>query len=120
MHKKVTCGDLPLCLLHSLVIRFVVYFSPFRCLHCEVESFELPSSHLLFFSYWGWRFGVMQFYVDTVKQMALRQLVAGSPLRTLCLLIAGQPADVFSTETTADPGLPSAVNVRQQPAQVIY
>ncbi|GLT65838.1 hypothetical protein SLA2020_382430 [Shorea laevis] len=36
-----------------------------------------------------------QFYVDTVKQMALQQLVAGSPLRTLCLLIAGQPAEVF-------------------------
>ncbi|XP_021748628.1 protein transport protein SEC16B homolog isoform X1 [Chenopodium quinoa] len=38
-----------------------------------------------------------QFYGETVKQMALHQLVAGSPLRTLCLLIAGQPAEVFST-----------------------
>ncbi|CAK9173224.1 unnamed protein product [Ilex paraguariensis] len=57
-----------------------------------------------------------QFYVETVKQMALRQLVAGSPLRTLCLLIAGQPADVFSTETTADGGIPRAVNMPQQPA----
>ncbi|KAL4570944.1 hypothetical protein LXL04_026609 [Taraxacum kok-saghyz] len=38
-----------------------------------------------------------QFYVDTVRKMALGQLVAGSPLRTLCLLIAGQPADAFST-----------------------
>ena len=37
----------------------------------------------------------VQFYDDTVKQMALQQLVAGSPLRTLCLLIAGQPAGVF-------------------------
>ncbi|KAH0469337.1 hypothetical protein IEQ34_000895 [Dendrobium chrysotoxum] len=37
-----------------------------------------------------------QFYVDTVKQMALQQFVCGSPLRTLYLLIAGQPADVFS------------------------
>lgn len=60
----------------------------------------------------------MQFYVDTVKQMALRQLVAGTPLRTLCLLIAGQPADVFSTETTADTGINSAGNLSQQPAQV--
>ncbi|CAN1185895.1 Protein transport protein SEC16B homolog [Linum perenne] len=34
-----------------------------------------------------------QFYVDTVKKMALRQLLPGSPLRTLCLLIAGQPAE---------------------------
>ncbi|KAH7549621.1 hypothetical protein JRO89_XS13G0057100 [Xanthoceras sorbifolium] len=58
-----------------------------------------------------------QFYVDTVKQMALRQLVAGSPLRTLCLLIAGQPADVFSTGTMADSGLPGATNMSQQPAQ---
>jgi hypothetical protein len=60
----------------------------------------------------------MQFYVDTVKQMALRQLVAGSPLRTLCLLIAGQPAEVFSSYTTGDPGLPGDVNLHQQPAQV--
>ena len=59
----------------------------------------------------------MQFYVDTVKQMALHQLVAGSPLRTLCLLIAGQPAEVFST---TDSSLPGAVNMPQQPAQVIY
>ena len=41
-----------------------------------------------------------QFYVDTVKQMALHQLVPGSPLRTLCLLIAGQPAEVFSQYST--------------------
>ncbi|KAK0587440.1 hypothetical protein LWI29_022846 [Acer saccharum] len=58
-----------------------------------------------------------QFYVDTVKQMALRQLVAGSPLRTLCLLIAGQPADVFSTGMVADSGLPGSKNMPQQPAQ---
>ncbi|XP_022738983.1 protein transport protein SEC16B homolog isoform X2 [Durio zibethinus] len=43
-----------------------------------------------------------QFYADTVKQMALHQLVAGSSLRTLCLLIAGQPAEVFSKGTTVD------------------
>lgn len=40
----------------------------------------------------------MQFYVDTVKKMAYHHFVSGSPLRTLCLLIAGQPADVFNVE----------------------
>ncbi|KAI7742167.1 hypothetical protein M8C21_001626 [Ambrosia artemisiifolia] len=54
-----------------------------------------------------------QFYVDTVRNMALRQLVAGSPFRTLCLLIAGQPADVFS----ADPTAANATYMFQQPAQ---
>ncbi|PON93029.1 COPII coat assembly protein, Sec [Trema orientale] len=58
-----------------------------------------------------------QFYVDTIKQMAIHQLVAGSPLRTLCLLIAGQPAEVFSVHTTTDSSLPGAVSVSQQPAQ---
>ncbi|XP_043715640.1 protein transport protein SEC16A homolog isoform X2 [Telopea speciosissima] len=47
-----------------------------------------------------------QFYVDTVKQMAHNQLIAGSPLRTLCLLIAGQPADVFSTDSGTNNGAP--------------
>lgn len=60
----------------------------------------------------------MQFYVETVKQLALRQLVAGSPLRTLCLLIAGQPADVFSADTTANNSMAGAVNVPQQATQV--
>ncbi|XP_061341068.1 protein transport protein SEC16A homolog [Gastrolobium bilobum] len=59
-----------------------------------------------------------QFYVDTVKQMALRQLVAGSPLRTLCLLIAGQPAEVFSSHSSIN-GDPSAFNMPQQPAQMV-
>ncbi|VAH99837.1 unnamed protein product [Triticum turgidum subsp. durum] len=36
-----------------------------------------------------------QFYADTVKKMAYCHFKSGSPLRTLCLLIAGQPADVF-------------------------
>ncbi|KAK7406260.1 hypothetical protein VNO78_07883 [Psophocarpus tetragonolobus] len=58
-----------------------------------------------------------QFYVDTVKQMALRQLVPGSPLRTLCLLIAGQPAEIFSTDTSIS-GHPVASNMAQQPPQV--
>ncbi|XP_042509990.1 protein transport protein SEC16A homolog [Macadamia integrifolia] len=47
-----------------------------------------------------------QFYVDTVKQMAHHQLIAGTPLRTLCLLIAGQPADVFSTDSGTNNGAP--------------
>ncbi|KAG4973019.1 hypothetical protein JHK82_029952 [Glycine max] len=58
-----------------------------------------------------------QFYVDTVKQMALRQLVAGSPLRTLCLLIAGQQAEIFSTDTSIS-GHPGASDMSQQSPQV--
>ncbi|KAK9068019.1 hypothetical protein SSX86_012130 [Deinandra increscens subsp. villosa] len=58
-----------------------------------------------------------QFYVDTVRTMALHQLVAGSPLRTLCLLIAGQPADVFSTDPPAGDATTAAVNTFQQPTQ---
>ncbi|XVE65087.1 hypothetical protein DITRI_Ditri07aG0154000 [Diplodiscus trichospermus] len=54
-----------------------------------------------------------QFYVDTLKQMALYQLVVGSPLRTLCLLIAGQPAEVFSTGFTVD-----SMDMSQQHAQL--
>ncbi|KAK9273755.1 hypothetical protein L1049_018565 [Liquidambar formosana] len=57
-----------------------------------------------------------QFYGDTVKQMALHQFVAGSPLRTLCLLIAGQPADVFTNVATSS-SLPGDVNIFQQPIQ---
>ena len=60
---------------------------------------------------------LLQFYADTVRQMALRQIVAGSPLRTLCLLIAGQPADVFSTDSMAEDGT-AGVNMFQPPAQV--
>lgn len=63
-------------------------------------------------------FEFMQFYSDTVKQMALCQLVVGSPLRTIFLLIAGQPADVFSN-TTCTSSLPDAVNVSQHSSQVI-
>ncbi|VVB08259.1 unnamed protein product [Arabis nemorensis] len=58
-----------------------------------------------------------QFYVDTVKQMALRQLIPGSPLRTLCLLVAGQPAEVFSTGSTNDISFPGSINVSQQQPQ---
>ncbi|CAA7040392.1 unnamed protein product [Microthlaspi erraticum] len=49
-----------------------------------------------------------QFYAETVKQMALRQLVPGSPLRTLCLLVAGQPAEVFSNRSTSDISFPGS------------
>ncbi|KAI9401709.1 hypothetical protein POPTR_001G157800v4 [Populus trichocarpa] len=58
-----------------------------------------------------------QYYVDTVKLMALRQLVAGSPLRTLCLLIAGQPAEVFSTDSNVHGGFPGDLSIPQQPVQ---
>ncbi|KAL4565648.1 hypothetical protein LXL04_029751 [Taraxacum kok-saghyz] len=58
-----------------------------------------------------------QFYADCVRKMAVNQLVAGSPLRTLCLLIAGQPADVFSTDTTTDSTNVNTANMFQQPAQ---
>ncbi|KAL6550273.1 hypothetical protein OROMI_020761 [Orobanche minor] len=58
-----------------------------------------------------------QFYVETVKQMALCHLVPGSPLRTLCLLIAGQAADVFSTGSTAVGSMTGDVNMSQQPGQ---
>ncbi|KAK1376373.1 Protein transport protein sec16 [Heracleum sosnowskyi] len=59
-----------------------------------------------------------QFYTETVKQLALRQMVAGSPLRTLCLLIAGQPAEVFAAESAAGGANSSALNVSQQPAHI--
>ncbi|CAM8885379.1 unnamed protein product [Rhodiola kirilowii] len=57
-----------------------------------------------------------QFYVDAVKQMALRQLVPGSPLRTLCLLIAGQPQTVFASDN--DNAYSDAMNMYQQSTQV--
>jgi hypothetical protein len=50
--------------------------------------------------------------------MALNQFIAGSPLRTLCLLAARQPADVFSSATTGS-SLPGSVDAYQQPAKVI-
>jgi hypothetical protein len=43
-----------------------------------------------------------KFYVDTVKKMAQCHFISGSPLRTLCLLIAGQPADVFNVENNSN------------------
>ncbi|CDY25964.1 BnaC09g20230D [Brassica napus] len=58
-----------------------------------------------------------QFYADTVKQMALRQLVPGSPLRTLCLLVAGQPAEVFSIGSTSGISVPGSVSAPQHQTQ---
>lgn len=52
--------------------------------------------------------------------MAHRQFLFGSPLRTLCLLIAGQPADVFSADNFVDMGMPGATNAFQQPPRVIF
>lgn len=59
-----------------------------------------------------------KFYVDTIKVMAHRQFVSGSPLRTLCLLIAGQPADVFSADAPIYPSPSGGVNL-SQPAQFL-
>ncbi|KAL9246834.1 hypothetical protein vseg_020325 [Gypsophila vaccaria] len=58
-----------------------------------------------------------QFYADTVKQMAVSQLVAGSPLRTLCLLIAKKPEEVFSNNVMHSGNLPGAVAVSPQHEQ---
>ncbi|KAJ8775301.1 hypothetical protein K2173_020305 [Erythroxylum novogranatense] len=59
-----------------------------------------------------------QFYVDTVKQMAVHQLVSGSPLRTLCLLIAGTPADVFAVDSIVGSVIPGAVHMTPQSVQL--
>lgn len=119
MQPRVSYGGLHLFLLHNLATRFVtVFFVHFHafplawplvvsCLICEAISCVCL-----------WAFP-MQFYVDTVKQMAVCQLVSGSPLRTLCLLIAGQPADVFSADTTSDSSIYGAVNMSSQPSQVL-
>ncbi|XP_047320841.1 protein transport protein SEC16B homolog [Impatiens glandulifera] len=58
-----------------------------------------------------------QSYNDTVKQMALQQLVAGSPLRTLWLLIAGQPADIFSS-TAHTSIVHDSVKISHHPAEI--
>ncbi|KAM0903518.1 hypothetical protein ACQ4PT_018612 [Festuca glaucescens] len=54
-----------------------------------------------------------KFYADTVKKMACCHFVSGSPLRTLCLLIAGQQADVFNAEDPVDANYGTR---QQQPA----
>ncbi|GMH26647.1 hypothetical protein Nepgr_028490 [Nepenthes gracilis] len=58
-----------------------------------------------------------QFYVNTVKKMATSHLVAGLPLRTLCLLIAKKPEDVFSTNIVGGFGLPGSVHMSPQTVQ---
>ncbi|KMZ75952.1 COPII coat assembly protein sec16, partial [Zostera marina] len=57
-----------------------------------------------------------KFYIDTVKKMAHCQFISGSPLRTLCLLIAGQPADVF-TNGSMSSSFSNKVNLPQQSDQ---
>ncbi|CAN6209030.1 unnamed protein product [Urochloa humidicola] len=47
--------------------------------------------------------------------MAHCHFVSGSPLRTLCLLIAGQPADVFNSENPVNSG---ALYTPHQPVEV--
>ncbi|KAL3685238.1 hypothetical protein R1sor_003260 [Riccia sorocarpa] len=54
-----------------------------------------------------------KFYSDAVAQMAQCQFLPGSPLRTLSLLIAGQPADVFTEK--AMPAAPGT-SLMQNPA----
>ncbi|KAK1304864.1 hypothetical protein QJS10_CPB11g00349 [Acorus calamus] len=56
--------------------------------------------------------GQIRFYVDTVKQMALKQFVSGSPLQTLCLLIAEQPVNSVNGVLT------DAVHASQQTSQI--
>ncbi|XP_057979749.1 protein transport protein SEC16B homolog isoform X2 [Malania oleifera] len=93
------------------VQKFLVSGKMVEALHCAQEG-QLWGPALVLASRLG-----DQFYSDTLKQMALHQLVAGSPLRTLCLLIAGQPAQVFS-DTTTSYTVPGAANVFQRPIQV--
>lgn len=50
--------------------------------------------------------------------MANRQFISGSPLRTLYLLIAGQPADVFSFKNSSDSSFPTSDNAPEQSMKV--
>lgn len=105
VHWRVSCGVLLLFLLPNLGIRSL-FLSLCSCSCHHEHILTLYSNHTL------------QFYVDTVKQMALRQLVPGSPMRTLCLLIAGQPQDVFGIDASSNSSTSVAGNPVQQPAQV--
>uniref|UniRef100_A0A803NCE1 Protein transport protein sec16 n=1 Tax=Chenopodium quinoa TaxID=63459 RepID=A0A803NCE1_CHEQI len=58
-----------------------------------------------------------QLYADTVKKMAVSQLVVGSPLRTLCLLIARKPEEVFCNSTMPANDVYEAVNMLPQSMQ---
>lgn len=112
--------------------RSVVGTSPYTCLTIGRSGEVVLSCCFSFLSstdaHLGWLMlgcisgswigiGFLQFYVDTVKQMALLQMVPGSPLRTLCLLIAGQPAEVFSADTSPA-SAPVTTIMSQRPAQV--
>ena len=56
--------------------------------------------------------------MDTVKKMAHCHFISGSPLRTLCLLIAGQPADVFNVENNSNNNYDTQ-GAYEEPKQVI-
>lgn len=87
----------------------VISFMPNTCNGCFHEKTITLSTLILFVNYFMVVHGIcLQFYVDTVKQMALHQLVPGSPLRTLCLLIAGQPAEVFCADSGANGNISNA------------
>lgn len=111
--RKVNCGDQHLFLHLNLVIGFVNCKSHLlsRLYHYLVNSWflfivrpDLVSTswelHCFIYDY-------EQFYGDIVKQMALKHLVAGSPLQTLCLLIGGNSGDKFSNVAAGSnvPGL---------------
>ncbi|KAI8010028.1 hypothetical protein LOK49_LG06G00989, partial [Camellia lanceoleosa] len=78
-----TCRHHPPLAIAAEVQSLLVFGRKKEALHCATEG-----------QLWGPAFVLAaqlgdQFYVDTVKQMALRQLVTGLPLRTLCHLIYG-------------------------------
>ncbi|KAG9444336.1 hypothetical protein H6P81_015676 [Aristolochia fimbriata] len=83
-----------------------------EALHCAVEG-QLWHLALVLALQLG-----EQAYIDTLKQMSHRQLVPGTPLRTLFLLIAGQPGDVFSANTSVNAHLQGAVAPSQQSTQM--
>ncbi|GAB2274173.1 hypothetical protein Dimus_008941 [Dionaea muscipula] len=60
-----------------------------------------------------------QSYADTVKRMAFSQLVGGTPLRTLCLLIAKKPEDVFSTNKADGISSPGYLRASPQPPRLM-
>ncbi|XP_068658655.1 protein transport protein SEC16A homolog isoform X2 [Aristolochia californica] len=83
-----------------------------EALHCAVDG-QLWNLALVLALQLG-----EQAYIDTLRQMSHRQLVPGSPLRTLFLLIAGQPGDVFSAITSVNAHLQGAVAPSQHSTQM--
>uniref|UniRef100_A0A0E0HJN7 Protein transport protein sec16 n=1 Tax=Oryza nivara TaxID=4536 RepID=A0A0E0HJN7_ORYNI len=55
---------------------------------------------------------------NQIQKMAYHHFVSGSPLRTLCLLIAGQPADVFNAENPVD-GNYGNLHIPQRPVEAV-